>query len=245
MNDLMVNPDDLAIAVIDVQPGFLDGWMAGPSEPMLARIELLFGLATVYDLPLLATFEQPVEKKGWLPPRLEPYFPAHGQRYTKQTFNCCGEPSILAAIEALDRSQIAVAGGETDVCVLQSVLGLITAGKQVFLLEDALFSSEPNVGPAIRRMERRRSHSFNCQNALLRAASLGCRLPPGAGLPATNAGAVAARARETAAVRASLSASPPVAGCGHRGQAIGLRAQVVKGHPGRELRHAENLCKLP
>jgi nicotinamidase-related amidase len=154
VNDLMVVPDQLAIVVIDVQPGFLDGWMAGPSEPVLARIELLFGLATVYDLPLLATFEQPVEKKGWLPPRLEPYFPAHGQRHTKQTFNCCGEPSILEAIEGLGRPQIAVAGGETDVCVLQSVLGLIAAGKQIFLLEDALFSSEPNVGPAIRRMER-------------------------------------------------------------------------------------------
>jgi nicotinamidase-related amidase len=149
----MVNPTELAIAVIDVQPGFLEGWMAGPSEPLLARVELLFGLATVYELPLLATFEQPVEKKGWLPPRLEPYFPTHGRRYTKQTFNCCGEPSILAGIEALGRSQIAVAGGETDVCVLQSVLGLIAAGKQVFLLEDALFSSEPNAGPAIRRME--------------------------------------------------------------------------------------------
>jgi nicotinamidase-related amidase len=154
VNDLMVDPDQLAIVVIDVQTGFLDGWMAGTSEPVLARIELLFGLATVYGLPLLATFEQPVEKKGWLPPRLEPYFPAHGQRHTKQTFNCCGEPSILEAIEGLGRPQIAVAGGETDVCVLQSVLGLIAAGEQVFLLEDALFSSEPNVGPAIRRMER-------------------------------------------------------------------------------------------
>ena len=37
--------------------------------------------------------------------------------------------------------------------MLQSVLGLIEAGQQVFLLEDALFSSEPSVGPAIRRME--------------------------------------------------------------------------------------------
>ena len=135
MSDVMVNRDDLAIAVIDVQPGFLDGWMSGSSEPVLARVELLFGLATVYNLPLLATFEQPVEKKGWLPPRLDPFFPAHGQRYTKQTFNCCGEPSIRQAIEALGRNQIAVAGGETDVCVLQSVLGLLTAGKQVFLLE--------------------------------------------------------------------------------------------------------------
>jgi nicotinamidase-related amidase len=149
----MVDPSDLAIVVIDVQPYFLDGWMAGSAEPLLARLEFLFALATVYDLPFLATFEQPVEKKGWLPERLEPFFPAHGQRHAKQTFNCCGEPSIAGAIEGLGRSQIAVAGGETDVCVLQSVLGLIEAGKQVFLLEDALFSSEPQVGPALRRME--------------------------------------------------------------------------------------------
>jgi nicotinamidase-related amidase len=151
---VMVNRDELAIVVIDVQPYFLDGWMAGASEPLFARLEFLFALATVYELPFLATFEQPVAKKGWLPARLEPYFPAHGQRLTKQTFNCCGEPSILTAIEAWGRPQIAVAGGETDVCVLQSVLGLLGAGKQVLLLEDALFSSEPRVGPAIRRLER-------------------------------------------------------------------------------------------
>ncbi|MDQ3227953.1 MAG: isochorismatase family protein, partial [Chloroflexota bacterium] len=151
---LMVDPSELAIIVIDVQPYFLDGWMTGASEPLLARLEFLLALATVYDLPLLATFEQPIEKKGWLPERLEPFFPAHGQRHTKQTFNCCGEASIVEAIAGLGRSQIALAGAETDVCVLQSTLGLIEAGKQVFLLEDALFSSEPHVGPALRRMEQ-------------------------------------------------------------------------------------------
>ena len=150
---LMVDPSDLAIVVIDAQPYFLDGWMAGESEPLLARLEFLFALATVYEVPFLATFEQPVETKGWLPERLQPFFPAHGQRHTKQSFNCCGEPSIVEAIRKLARGQIAVAGGETDVCVLQSVLGLIEAGSQIFLLEDALFSSEANVGPAIRRME--------------------------------------------------------------------------------------------
>jgi isochorismate hydrolase len=154
MNRLMANQHDLAIVVIDVQPYFLDGWMAGESEPLLARLEFLFALATVYEVPFLATFEQPIETKGWIPERLQPFFPAHGQRHTKQTFNCCGEPPILEAIRGLGRGQIAVAGGETDVCVLQSVLGLIEAGSQVFLLEDALFSSEPSTGPAIRRMER-------------------------------------------------------------------------------------------
>ncbi|HEY7033220.1 MAG TPA: isochorismatase family protein [Thermomicrobiales bacterium] len=154
MARLTTQPDDLAILVIDVQPSFLDGWMAGASEPLLARLEYLLGLATAYDLPCVATFEQPVAKKGWLPDRLEPFFPGHGQRFTKNTFNCCGEDEIAAGLARLGRSQFTVAGGETDVCVLQSVLGLIEAGYRVFLLEDCLFSSEPQVGPAIRRMEQ-------------------------------------------------------------------------------------------
>lgn len=144
---------ELAIVVIDVQPYFLDGWMAGETEPLLARIGHLFGLATLHELPCLATFEEPLEKKGWLPDRLESLFPAHGERHRKSTFGCCSQPGIAEALDRVGRKQVAVAGGETDVCVLQSVLGLLGRGHEVFLLEDALFSSEPSPGPALRRME--------------------------------------------------------------------------------------------
>lgn len=151
----VATPDTTAILIIDVQPYFLDGWMAGDIESLLARLEYLLGIAQVHRLPVLATFEQPVETKGWLPERLERFFPGTGLRLVKDSFNCCGEPPIREAIAALDRECIAVAGGETDVCVLQSVLGILGmgSGKRVMLLEDVLFSSEPNVGPAIRRME--------------------------------------------------------------------------------------------
>lgn len=153
MPPITVRGDDVAIVVIDVQPYFLEGWMDGPVEPLLQRLQLLFGVAVVYDVPVAMTFEQPVEKKGWLPERLEPYVPDGALRLTKNTFDCCGEPEIVDALAALGKRQFAVAGAETDVCVLQSVLGLLGEGYQVFLLEDALFSSEPNVGPALRRME--------------------------------------------------------------------------------------------
>jgi len=149
---LMASADDLAIVVIDVQPFFLEGWMAGETEPLLARLEFLLALATVYELPLLATFEQPVETKGWLPERLEPFFPVHGQRHTKQTFNCCGEPSILAAIHALDRPQIAVAGAETDVCVLATVLGAVDLGYRVIVAADAICSSIDETHDALMRL---------------------------------------------------------------------------------------------
>jgi nicotinamidase-related amidase len=95
-----------------------------------------------------------VDRKGWLPDRLEPWFPNDARKLTKQTFDCTCEPEIREAIGALGLRQLAVAGGETDVCVLQSVLGVLGMGYEVFLLEDALFSEEPNTGPALRRMEQ-------------------------------------------------------------------------------------------
>ena len=183
MTQLLVDPGDLAIVVIDVQPYFLDGWMAGESEPLFARLEFLLALATVYDLPLLATFEQPIETKGWLPERLEPFFPAHGQRFTKETFNCCGEPSILEAIEALGKEQLAVAGGETDVCVLQSVLGLIECGqaglptgRRPLQLRAARRPRHPPHGG-------RRRHPLDRENPQLRAAPLRRRAARRAALP--------------------------------------------------------------
>jgi len=48
--------------------------------------------------------------------------------------------------------QVVVAGAETDVCVLQSVMGLLEMGFQVFVLEDCLFSDEKNITPALDRM---------------------------------------------------------------------------------------------
>ena len=149
-----VDPESIGILLIDVQPFFLEGWMAGAFEPFMARIEHLLGLATAYRLPVIATFEQPVERKGWLPDRLTAWFPASAQKLTKRTFDCTGEPEIREAIATLGVTQFLIAGGETDVCVLQSTLGVLGMGFEVFLMEDALFSEEPNVGPAIRRMEQ-------------------------------------------------------------------------------------------
>ncbi len=141
-----------AVVLIDAQPGFVD-IMAGPRLPLLLRLEKLLLMAGCLRLPLLATFENP-QRNGQLPAGCEALWPAHGVRHEKRTFDCCGHEDITASIEALGRQRLLVAGAETDVCVLQSVLSLLQAGFQVFLLEDCLFSSEPHVGPALRRMER-------------------------------------------------------------------------------------------
>ena len=143
--------NDLAIVLVDVQPYFLKS-MCGDSEPLLVRLEQLLIISEWFNLPVLATLEEPVERKGRLPERLQKLFPERGQIFTKQTYNLCGEKEIEASLSDLDRKQLAVVGGETDVCILQSVLGMLSRDYEVFLLEDCLYSSEPFVSPAVQRM---------------------------------------------------------------------------------------------
>ncbi len=143
---------DPAVLLIDAQPGFFLN-VAGHEvpPPVAARWEKLLVMARCLELPTLATFEDP-DKNGWLSEACDRAWPVHGLRYVKRTFDCCGEPAIAAALSEIQRTHLLVAGAESDVCVLQSVLSLLERGHEVFLLEDCVASSEPHTRPALDRM---------------------------------------------------------------------------------------------
>ncbi len=143
--------EDTAVLLIDAQTSFVEG-MHGEPEPQLLRLERLLKFAQLLELPVLATLEQPVAQKGGLPGRLQAALPESALSLEKAAFNCMAQDAIRAAIEGLGRRHIAVAGSETDVCVLFSVLALREAGYGVFLLQDCLFSSEPRPDEALERM---------------------------------------------------------------------------------------------
>lgn len=150
-----IDPFRIGILVIDVQPTFLAVAFPddGPAyESLITRLEHLLMVADWMDLPTIATFEIPTTANGELPDRLERVFPATGQRFEKDYFGSMGQPAVREAVDRLGVKQLAVSGAETDVCVLQTALGLLEAGYEVFLLEDCLFTTEPNPGPALRRM---------------------------------------------------------------------------------------------
>ena len=147
----VVEASRVGVALIDAQPFFWNS-MHGAKEPVLMRVERLLMLVDWLGLPLIATFEHPVETKGWLPERLEKVFPSHGKRFVKRTYDCCSDPTVREAISEMQLPQVVVAGAETDVCVLQSSLGLIGMDLQVFLLEDCIFTSEHHARPALERM---------------------------------------------------------------------------------------------
>jgi nicotinamidase-related amidase len=71
----------------------------------------------------------------------------------KMTFDACRTDAFLA--ELADRPDVVVAGCEAHVCVLQTVLGLIDAGRRVFAVRDAFGARRSeSKETAIRRMER-------------------------------------------------------------------------------------------
>lgn len=148
-----IDRSQVGVLLIDAQSYFFDA-MAESQEPVLVRIEHLLMLAGGLGLPVLATFEHPADEKGAFPARVERVFPVYGQRLSKHTFDCCREPAIRETIEKTAIKQLIVAGAETDVCVLQSVIGLLKLGLEIFLLEDCVFTSEPDPRSALERMYR-------------------------------------------------------------------------------------------
>lgn len=70
----------------------------------------------------------------------------------KLTFSCMAEPTFSRKLTR-DHSQIVLAGMEAHICILQTALDLLSAGKQVFVAEDAVISRNPvNKANALARM---------------------------------------------------------------------------------------------
>jgi nicotinamidase-related amidase len=79
-------------------------------------------------------------------------FLANKNIITKTTFSACGEPKFNQQLHR-DKTQIILVGIEAHICVQQTALALLQAGKQVFVLEDAILSrSSANKTNAVARM---------------------------------------------------------------------------------------------
>ena len=62
----------------------------------------------------------------------------------KMTFSCCGVSSFNEALKSSDKKNIIIAGIESHVCVLQTVLDLLENNYQPVLIEDCVSSRNTN-----------------------------------------------------------------------------------------------------
>jgi nicotinamidase-related amidase len=135
--------EDCLLVVIDAQPGFYPAELPAEDRARAAvaleRAAWLAGLARALDVPAVVTEEEP-ERNGRTDPRIATRLAPATPVLTKPTFGLAGTPEILRAVQATGRGSAVLVGFETDVCVLQSAIGLLDAGLRVIAVEDASFS---------------------------------------------------------------------------------------------------------
>lgn len=137
------------VVVIDLQGRLVD-LMHRPRMVIDGTARLL-RLAQLFDLPVIVTEQYP---RGLGPTReeveavIEETDPdgRRTRRVEKDSFGCCGEPAFEEALAAARpelepaRQQVVVAGIEAHICVVQTVLDLLSRGTDVHVCWDCVSS---------------------------------------------------------------------------------------------------------
>lgn len=142
-----------ALLVIDVQEKLAPA--ITESAQLTARIQWLIGACQVLATPTLFTEQYPKGLGHTLPELLA--LVATPEVVEKTHFSAVAAHCLPAHWQ--DYSQVIVCGMETHVCVLQTVLELIQAGKEVFVVADAVGSrSVENRELGLARMRNAGAH---------------------------------------------------------------------------------------
>ena len=146
---MVLSPDGAVLLLIDLQERLMP--VIADHEVVVARAVRLAEAATLLDVPVRATEQNPAGLGPTVPP-LSGYPQAV---LAKTTFSAVADPGFSGLLPA-GTSAIVVAGCEAHVCVLQTVLDLLAAGRRVALATDAIGSRDPADKAAA--VERARQH---------------------------------------------------------------------------------------
>jgi nicotinamidase-related amidase len=148
---------DSVLVVIDIQERLA---AAMPSRDAVVRATgILLQTADLLKVPVLITEQYP-KGLGATVAEVAAKLPATAARIEKTCFSA-------ASVFPLDRPQVVLAGMEAHVCVLQTALELSAAGREVFVVADAICSrTEANCSNALGRMERAGVIVSNCESVV-------------------------------------------------------------------------------
>jgi nicotinamidase-related amidase len=135
---------DSALIVIDIQERLAAVMPA--REPVVRAIGILLEAAARLDIPVLVSEQYP-KGLGATVAEVARKLPEGALRIEKTCFSACAALPLI-------RSQVVLAGMEAHVCVLQTALELAAAGREVFVVGDAVCSrSEANYANALARLQ--------------------------------------------------------------------------------------------
>jgi nicotinamidase-related amidase len=138
-----------ALLVVDFQARLMPAIEGGAAT--IANARRLLDAAALLDVPALFTEQNPRGLGATMPELAQ----ARDDRTVlhKMTFDACRARDTLGWLP--ERPELIVIGCEAHVCVLQTVLGLLEAGRKVFVVQDAIGSRRAeSKDVALQRMAR-------------------------------------------------------------------------------------------
>lgn len=128
------------LCIIDIQERLAAAM--GEREAVIEGARKLILSARALGVPIVLTEQYP-RGIGPTEPALVEALADEYAPLEKLHFSCWNEPGFRARLADLGRRQIMLCGMETHVCVLQSCLDLLAAGRQVHVVADAVCSRDP------------------------------------------------------------------------------------------------------
>lgn len=157
----LLNSDDSLLIIVDLQTklsNVMPPEMAGlTTENTIHLIEV----ANKLDIPMLVTEQYP-QGLGATEERISNSFALSTPIFDKTGFSCCASAPFCDALQTSERKQVILVGQETHVCILQTALELLQRGHQVFVVEDAVSSRNPE--HKINALQRMRQQGVTVTN---------------------------------------------------------------------------------
>ncbi len=131
--------ENAVFVLIDFQEKFFPLLKKSHVKLVKKNIMLLINMFKRLEIPMIGTEHY---QKGLGPTETDVLEAWAGPDFTgKMTFSCCGDDDFLKNLAQYDKRLVVVAGLETQICVLQTVLDLIEKKYTVVVLKDAVLSS--------------------------------------------------------------------------------------------------------
>jgi nicotinamidase-related amidase len=130
-----------ALLIVDIQQRLLPV-MPQEGAAVLRNAQILAETAVELGLPVRFSEQYP-RGLGPTAAQLKAVLPADVAAFEKVVFSCCAAPGFQPVLDGLGDRDIILCGIETHVCVLQTAIDLLAAGRRVFVAADATCSRAP------------------------------------------------------------------------------------------------------
>jgi len=132
--------ENTALLVIDIQERLFP--LIWEHEKLTRNVPILIEGMKVLGIPVFVT-EQYVKGLGQTIPEIAACLTGI-ERIEKMSFSCCDESRFMMDLASSGKENIIIAGIESHVCVLQTVLDLVKNAYHPIVVEDCISSRKPN-----------------------------------------------------------------------------------------------------